>query len=143
MCRTCIYFIGVFMSRYTFAFTKEKKQNFIPNGDQTRYVEITGCPIESVNGTYYQMDPITINDKTYNLCFTNGVYLLESIDLWTISYKCLYELDNSSLIRKFECISNIWYEFETSLAPAYMNVSYFGDWHRRICRLWKLMLSTN
>lgn len=74
------------MSKFTLTFTKEKKSNFIPNGNKTRYVIISGCPTESVNGTYYLMDPITINDKTYNLCLTNGIYLFEVGDLW-VSYR--------------------------------------------------------
>lgn len=116
------------MRKFTFAFTKEKKQNFIPNGDKTRYVEISGCPIESVNGTYYQMDPITINDKTYNLCFTNGVYLLQTMDLHSGSDKYLYELNNSSLIEKFHFSSLSWRNSKTSESVQEMAISCFGDW---------------
>lgn len=87
------------MSKFAFAFAK--KQIFIPNGDRTRYVEISGCPIESVNGTYYQMDPIIINDKTYNQCFTNGIYMLELSENLHSDIMYLYELYNSMLIQKF------------------------------------------
>ena len=99
MCSAHIYFIGVFMSKFTFAFTKEKKQIFVPNGDKTRYIEISGCPIESVNGTYYQMDPITLNDYTYYSCLTNGIYLLETKNYFVGYNMNLYELNNSSKLK--------------------------------------------
>lgn len=124
------------MSKFTFAFTKEKKQIFIPNGDKTRYVEILGCPIESVNGTYYQMDPITINDKTYRYCFTNGIYMFENQGLATVSLKYLYELNNSLLIQKFHfnyyyeygIFYTNWFNSETSELVPEMDINYFGDW---------------
>ena len=119
------------MSKFAFAFAK--KQNFVPNCDKTRYVEISGCPIESVNGTYYQMDPITINDYTYNSCFTNGIYMLEFINLLSDSMY-LYELDNSVLIQKFRHVINEdlnfdWINSKTSELVPEMNSRKIGDWH--------------
>ena len=101
---------------------------FIPNGDKTRYIKISGCPTESMNGTYYQMDPITINDKTYNLCFTNGIYLLETPYLHEMSAKYLYELNNSLLIQKFYSFENIWYNSETSEYIDEISSDCIGDW---------------
>jgi hypothetical protein len=126
------------MSKFTFAFTKEKKQNFVPNGDKTRYVEITGCPIESANGTYYQMDPITINDYTYDICFTNGIYMLRTYNYNIGSVDGLYELSNSSLnslIKKFyfDLGTLGWYNSETSeYIPEMRIVRFFGDWDRDV-----------
>lgn len=120
------------MSTFTFAFAK--KQIFIPNGDRTRYVEISGCPIESVNGTYYQMDPIIINDKTYNQCFTNGIYMLELSENLHSDIMYLYELYNSMLIQKFHHVVSkeindfAWINSKTLELVPEMNSIKIGNW---------------
>ena len=117
------------MRKFTFAFTKEKKQVFIPNGDKTRYVIISGCPTESVNGTFYPMDPI--NDNTYDLYFTNGVYMLQVSDVYH-SLGNLYESSNSTLTNKYHFYqSNNWINDETMLSVPEMNAEYIrklGIW---------------
>lgn len=107
------------MSKFILAFTK--KQIFIPNGDNTGYVEILGCSIKSINGPYYRMDPITINDKTYNLCFTNGIYMLELDDFPYLDSAYLYELDNSILKQKFHYFNN-WFNSETGEPVVSMSI---------------------
>jgi hypothetical protein len=118
------------MSKFTLTFKKEKKSIFVPNGDKSKYVTISGCPIESVNGTYYQMDPITINNKTYYACFTNGVYMLEVMNFSIESLAWLYELDNSLLINKFyyDMNNGTWYYSETSEPVLEMDAKRIGNW---------------
>jgi hypothetical protein len=129
MCSAHIYFIGVFMSKFTFAFTKEKKQNFVPNGNQNEFVDIVGCPIESANGKYYQMDPITINDKTYTICFTNGVYMLEFDSFPYVSSGYLFELDNSILKQKFHYTFYGWINSETGEQISRMEHRPYGHFY--------------
>lgn len=104
---------------------------FIPNGDKTRYVTISGCPIELINGTYYQMDPITINGKTHNLCFTNGVYMFEASDI-VLNTGYLYELDNSSFLNTiFHFVgggNNMWFNYKTSELISGMKIEKIGNW---------------
>jgi hypothetical protein len=123
------------MSKFTLTFKKEKKSIFVQNGDKSTYVTISGCPIETVNGTYYQMDPITINDKRYHSCFTNGIYMLEVQNYDVRALAWLYELDNSSVIQKFhtayydELGDHIWFNSETSEPVLEMNDYRIGNWN--------------
>ena len=109
------------MSKFILAFTKEKKQVFIPNGDKTRYVTISGCPTEYVNGTYYQMDPI---NSTYDLNFTNGVYMLQVSNVYH-STGNLYESSNSTLTLKYHFHTfNSWINSESAESVPEMNAEF-------------------
>ena len=115
------------MSKFIFAVLK-KKSILVPNGDKTRYVIISGCPTESVNGTYYQMDPITINDRTIYLCFTNGIYIFEANNLWC-DFGYLYEVKNSKFTTIFRFVSGgggYWYDSITNEGMYEMTIEKIG-----------------